>query len=65
MENQLMSEEKPWIHGKRGFQKLLRAMQRKTFGTWMRQECFGRLYRIVVLGKRGSIVMEARRAGNG
>jgi hypothetical protein len=28
----------------------------------MRRECFGRLYLIVVLGKRGSRVMTARRA---
>ena len=58
-----MSRKKPRIHGKRGFQILSRAKQRKTFGTWMRWECFGRLYQIVVLGK--SIVMEARRARNG
>ena len=57
-----MSGEKLWIHGKSGFQKLLRAIQRKTYGTWMRRECSGRLYLIVAFGKRGGSVMEARRA---
>ena len=65
MATQLMSEEKPSIRGKRGFQKLSRAMQRKTYGTLTRREYFGRLYPIVVLHNRGRRVMEVRRARNG
>lgn len=45
---------------------MLMAMQRNTYGTWMRRECFGRLYLIMVWAKGEAMLrrQEEQEMGN-